>query len=145
MKELIKNEKGIVIKVRTQFPDKGRTQQHFKDQCDVNNIIKKYQQTGHLNHIAKTQGMYTDLPNSSTYFEAMTQVVKARDAFETLPSAVRKEFGNKPEGLLDFINDPKNYDQALKWGLIEKDTRRAPEPVVSQPKGGQPENSKPTT
>jgi len=124
MKKLIKNEKGITIKVQTIFPEseynKPRTKQAFKEQCDVNNIIKRYQNTGTITHIAKSQGMYTDLPNSTSYFEAMNQVLAARDAFDTLPSQVRKEFGHKPEALLDFLADPKNDEQAIAWGLRDK-------------------------
>jgi len=32
-------------------PLPSRTQQHLKDETDINNIIKKYDRTGLLNHV----------------------------------------------------------------------------------------------
>ena len=34
------------------------TEQAHKDECDVNNIIKKYDKTGLINHVSKISAMY---------------------------------------------------------------------------------------
>lgn len=117
MKEITKLPNGN-IRVRTINNEPSLTQQHFKEQCDVNNIIRKYQQTGNLTHLARQQGVYSDLSKQKDYFEAMNTVIKAQTAFDSLPSYIRKRFGNDPSQLLQFIEDPKNQDEGIKLGLF---------------------------
>lgn len=107
-------------KVQTIFNEPTKTQQQFKEQCDVNNIIKKYQQTGQLLHVARSQGVYTDLTNVGDYLESMVKITKAREAFDLLPSDVRKKFQNDPSELLSFLDKKENLEEAIKLGLIEK-------------------------
>ena len=45
-------------------------------------------------------------------------VVKAEEAFMTLPAVVRARFANDPAGIFTFLQDPANRDEAVKLGLI---------------------------
>nr|QJB19432.1 MAG: internal scaffolding protein [Microvirus sp.]QJB19673.1 MAG: internal scaffolding protein [Microvirus sp.] len=94
------------------------TQQQFKDECDVNNILKKYQQTGLLSHVVKTQGNFGDFSSVEDYQTSLHKVMIAQDNFELLPSELRSKFNNDPSKLIGFINDPKNKEDCLKYGLI---------------------------
>jgi len=47
----------------------GLTHQSFKDECDVNNIVRMYTETGMVNHLPRTQPQYADAPEID-YFEA---------------------------------------------------------------------------
>lgn len=95
------------------------TKQAFKDECDINNIMRKYQTTGLVSHFAKGEPKYGDFSNSVDYHEAMNQVLAAQDAFMALPSSIRARFSNDPGYLLDFVSDPNNRDEAVRLGLID--------------------------
>lgn len=118
MKIIEKLENGRV-RVHESFPNPSLTQQHFKDECDINNIIKKYKTDGEFTHLNRKKGVYADLSSATDYHEAMNTVIKAQDAFATLPSQTRSRFENDPSQLLAFINDEANYEEAIKLGLMD--------------------------
>lgn len=97
------------------------TQQHFKDESDVNNIIAKYQRTGLLTDPLKPStrqprfGDFSDLPD---YQSALAMVEEVDDAFMELPASVRKRFDNDPVKVAEFLSDPSNRDEAIKLGLV---------------------------
>lgn len=97
-------------------PDEGRTQQQFKDECDINNIMAKYQVTGVVDHVAKYDGQYGEIPEID-YHKAMTVIADANSMFEELPSSVRDHFNNDPAGFLKFCEDEENIDKLREWNL----------------------------
>jgi phage internal scaffolding protein len=103
----------------------GLAQQHFKDECDVNNILRKYQKTGLLDHVNRFQGDYADLSAVPDFQDSLNAVIDAQEAFMTLPSSIRKQFDNDPVQFLDFVHDPSNRDEMVKMGLA-----KAPAPIV---------------
>jgi len=44
------------------FTEPSLTRQSFKDECDVNQIVKRYTETGMINHIPRTTPRYGDAP-----------------------------------------------------------------------------------
>jgi len=44
------------------FTQPSLTRQSFKDECDVNQIVKRYTETGMINHIPRTKPQYGDAP-----------------------------------------------------------------------------------
>lgn len=123
------------------------TKQEFIKDCDINNIIKQFSQTGMLNHVRANQamGMYADLPDNLDFQNSMNLVRQAEDAFMTLPSKIREQFGQDPARFLAFVEDPANGDELIKLGLRERPTP-SPEPdtpaapvapaVPKEPPGG---------
>ena len=118
-------------------PDTGEfmpsmTKQSFKAECDVNNIIKSFKQTGMVQHINQraAAGAYLDLPEGIELQEALNTVAAAEAAFMSLPSKVRDRFGNDPEQFLNFLHDPKNEAEARELGLLNP---LPPEPAVVPP------------
>jgi phage internal scaffolding protein len=100
----------------------GLAQQHFKDECDVNNILRKYQKTGLIDHVNRFQGDYADLSDVPDFQDSLNAVIDAQEAFMTLPSSIRKQFGNDPAAFLDFVHDPDNRDEMVKMGLSKAPT-----------------------
>lgn len=104
------------------------TEQHHKDDCDINMIVKRATQTGIMPG-ASGQPQYLDCP-AMDYHQALELVREADGAFAGLPSEVRAEFGNDPYALLTAIelagsdDDVKGRLQEL--GVIET-------PVVETP------------
>lgn len=112
------------------------TKQSFKDECDINHIMLKYEKTNLLTHVNNSQGTYGDFTEISDYQDSLNRVLAAQQSFMELPAHVRKEFQNDPAQLLSFISDDKNYDKALALGLISQDKikqKPSTSPVVSSP------------
>lgn len=91
--------------------------QSDKDRCCVNKIMVKYRKTGVIDHLRPSQGRYGDFTNAGDFRMAMNIVARGKEAFEALPSAVRKRFNNDPAGFLNFVHDDKNHDELVKMGL----------------------------
>ena len=67
----------------TEYKD-GRTKQSFKDETDVNAIIKKHTRMGTLSHLEQWGGQYGDLADFD-FQTAQNQIAKANSMFEQLP------------------------------------------------------------
>lgn len=95
-----------------------RTQQHFKQETNINNIISKYKRTGYLPVIQNNQPMFGDFSRSADYHDMLTQVAIAKEAFEQLPVEIKKKFHQDPGKMIDFVLDKSNYEAAVEMGLI---------------------------
>jgi len=114
-------------RVQTTIEGASMTQQQFKSQCDINQIIKKYEKTGMISHINPNAGNYGDFSQIKNFSENLNMVISAQNSFDALPSEVRKRFGNNPTNLIDFVQNDSNYDEAIKLGLVK------PKPTITPP------------
>lgn len=125
MKKVTKN--GDRVRVATVNAEPSKTQQQFRDQCDVNLIIAKYKKTGEITHLARQRGIYADVSSITDYRDSLQKVLDAQSAFGTLPSHLRVRFANDPQRLLEFLQDPNNYEEGIQLGLLTpKPTANAP-------------------
>lgn len=113
------------MRVQIKFPDQGLTKQSHKDECDINQIMQKYQATGVLAHIKTHEPSY-GFATSDTYFESLQVVAQANTMFEELPSSVRKKFKNDPALFLDYVQDPENADSLRDMGLLNPEPDNPP-------------------
>ncbi len=104
-------------RVRIRFPKKGRTKQSFKDECDINLIMAKYQKTGALAHFNKFSASY-GFATSEDFASAMRTVTIAQDMFDGLPSSIRNRFANDPSQFLEFVQGADNREEAIELGLF---------------------------
>lgn len=117
------------------------TMQSMAAECDINNIVSKYQKTGLLDHVQKHGPQYGDMSSSHDFTEAMNLVTEAQSMFEELPSSIRKKFNNDPTEFLDFVAEPENRDEMVILGLLDAPTGSAePDPA---PAGDPPPNPEP--
>ena len=103
------------------------TEQSFKDQCDINNIVKQYERTGLMPHQRPNEPVYGDISDAPTFLEAQNIVVAGKEAFAALPAHVRDRFQNDPARYLAFMDNDENYDEAVKLGLVVKKASSAPD------------------
>lgn len=112
------------------------TQQHFKDEADINNILARYQRTGYLVdplNPGTRQPLFDDYSAPLDFVESQTLIAHANQAFELLPSTIRKRFNNSPLDLLQFLEKEENRDEAIKLGLVSQ-----PSPSSSPSPNGNP-------
>ena len=95
------------------------TQQHFKDECDINNILRQFNITGQLPE-QTISPRYGDFTGISDYHSALNQVIAAEDEFMRLPADLRARFENDPAQLIQFLDNYENYNEAVKLGLVNK-------------------------
>lgn len=107
--------KGIV------FPSDSLCQQHFRDECDVNVIVDRYVKTGELSHLAEVPPHFGDVSEVPTdLISAFAHVEAAEAAFMDLPSGLRKELGNDPSRLSEWLLNPENRNAAIQYGLLNQ-------------------------
>jgi phage internal scaffolding protein len=113
------------------FSKPSLTQQHFKDECDVNTIMSRYLKTGFLTDPLKpptSRPMFGDFSSALDFHNAQTIIAEAQQTFDSLPSFIRDRFNNDPAQLLAFLGDEKNKDEAIKLGIISPTPEEAPAP-----------------
>lgn len=107
-----------MARVQIFFEEPSMTKQSFKDECDINLIMKRFRLTGQItNSIEPSQMTYGDFSDVPDYRTALERVERAQDAFMSLPAEVRKRFDNDPGSFIDFALDSKNLDELSKLGL----------------------------
>lgn len=107
--------------------DPTRAQQQFKEDSDINTIVKRFGLTGQLpdNVRVPVEG---DFSNVTDYQSAMNVVRRAQESFMEMPADVRERFGNDPGKFVAFVNDKNNLDEARKLGIAVAAPVPAPAP-----------------
>lgn len=99
--------------------DPGKTQQHFKDEVDINTIVERFGLTGELPQVVQVP-QYADYEGIFDFQTAMNAVRHAQEGFMELPAKLRARFDNDPQKLLTFLGDEENREEAIKLGLVNK-------------------------
>lgn len=109
------------------------TQQHFKDECDINVIIARHDTTGlwcKPGDLAKVrQPIFDDFSVLPDFMDAQNFLNEAGDLFNALPSGIRRRFDNNPAELLEFLADPANASEAVALGLVSAPSEPVAEPA----------------
>jgi phage internal scaffolding protein len=111
---------GDRVRVVTEPVGESLTQQHFKKETDIVEIIKKHDRTGIIEHVARGVAQYGDYSEVNEYREALDMVNSATANFMSLPAELRKMFDNDPGAFFEFATDPKNEAKMQEMGLAEK-------------------------
>lgn len=114
------------------------TQQHFADEVDINNIVRRYgldvaMQPG------LEGGVFGDFTGITDYASAVERVSAAQSDFMRLPAEVRERFSNDPGTFLKFAEE--NPDAFLKMAELAP----PPPPAPAGPVPPAPVSSPPTT
>lgn len=104
-------ESGLVC------PDDSLAIQSAEEESNINTIVRRFGISGQLpDQVAMPRiGDFTDAPDFQT---AMNLVRKAQEEFVRVPAEIRARFSNDPQQFMNFFEDPANYDEALKLGLV---------------------------
>ena len=132
------NSKQPKVRPRLDFKkDKGRTKQEFRDECNINNILAKFQRTGRIEHMNKHQPTYGDATGGD-FAEAMRIVSHGLTLWEDLPSSLKEKF-KTVEGFLDYVSDPDNQGELPH--VLEGRPPAEPEPKAADEPAGESKES----
>lgn len=95
------------------------TQANFRDDCDINQVMARFEKTGVLTHVNEKKPGYGDFTGYTDYHQSMNAVIEAQDAFMTIPSKIRAKFNNDPGEFLEFAENPENQEEMVKMGLLD--------------------------
>ncbi|WNK14961.1 MAG: internal scaffolding protein [Microvirus sp.] len=110
--------------------DISLTQQHFAAECDINNIVARYAETGYLSDPllgSERQPQFGDFSTMGDYLESQSIIAEANQYFDALPSSIRNRFQNNPALLLQFMEMEENRDEAISMGLVNARVRVSPD------------------
>lgn len=108
------------------------TKQSHKAECDINTILRQYQRTGVIAHVAQGRPDYRDLPDVGDYQEALALVETAAAGFGDLPSGVRDRYRNDPARFLEAVQAGFDDDFLRSAGIL----RPARSEVRDEPASG---------
>lgn len=138
MKKTIKPNPNV-IPFRTHYSGYNRhafeclgdsmTQQQFAEECEIKNIMKKYDSSGFFDHINRNPAQYGDFTQVTDLAGAIDKINEAQENFMTIPSDIRKRFDNSAQKFYLFAQNPDNFDELIDMGLA---TQRVSTPVVEK-------------
>lgn len=107
-----------------------QTKQSFKDDTDINLIVKKHG----INAIKATaealnDGYYGDFSGVGSYADAVLETQRCEDQFNRLPAETRAAFNNNAGQLLRFVEDPANHQAGIDMGIFPGE-RTVPTPPI---------------
>jgi len=130
-RDLASDEAGLLCS------DVSLTKQEFKDDADINVIVRRFAVTGQLPQ-GVVAPVYQDFEGVFDFQSAMNILAGAESAFMAMPADVRYRFHNSPQEFVAFCSDDANRAEAERLGLVfrrsEGDAPAAPVP----PSGGVP-------
>lgn len=100
------------------FFEKSLTQQEFADECDVNNIMRRYAVTGTVPVYADRQPFYVDASDMPSFMDMQNILISARESFMSLPAEVRRQFDNDPIAFAEYAADEKNAAKLREWKML---------------------------
>lgn len=118
------------------FEDDSRTEQCFKDECDINNIVRQPNLgINPFSTISNRQAQFGDFSDMKDFHSAMNIVTKAQQEFEQMPSVIRRRFHDNPAEFMDFVNDENNIEEGIKLGIYERKPHTSVKSDVSADSG----------
>lgn len=109
--------------------DEGKTKQEFRDECDINVLMERYEKSGVISNLNTASPRYLDLGDAShlDLMHAMQVLNEAEASFMSLPAKVRAEFDNDAMAFVEFAENPDNIDRMREFGLVKpKEVEAAP-------------------
>jgi len=116
------------------FSGDSVTQQHFKNQCDVNQIVAAYEATGVDPYAHRAQQQNFGFATSKTFEQASREIAEVHSAFAALPSKERSAFANDPAQWIEAINTPAEIvEEIIDSAGPESPSEEAPTPPKTEP------------
>lgn len=106
----------VSFETRLVIDEPSLTHQSFKEECDINEIVRRFGLTGELPETPRPP-LVGDFTGISDYQTALNAVLKAQEGFMEFPAELRARFAHDPQRLMDFLANKENDAEAIKLGL----------------------------
>lgn len=113
--------------------DESLTQQQFKDECDIDCILRRYDQTGVLVDPLSERRLaqFGDFSNLPSFSEYQNRLAEVSEYFMSLPPDIRSNFANDVGTFIEAIGNPANESKLIELGILEKVSSDPSEPPVT--------------
>lgn len=101
------NRDAETIRTATFCPEETKTQQHFKEEQDINIIVARVLKTGVMPDIP-VPGQYADLSTQEDYHTMLNRIAETNGLFYKLDPELRAEYKNDPGAWLQDVNEKLN-------------------------------------
>lgn len=99
--------------------EEGMTQQQFKDEVDINTIVKRFNLTGQMPTGVRLP-TYGDFTGVDDYHSAMNALREAEQAFMAFPAELRDKFSNDPQKFLEYVEDESKLEESYELGIRQR-------------------------
>lgn len=111
--------KAEAIRTATKNTAPSKTQQHGKQEADINTIVDRFLKTGLLPNVP-VPPTYQNFGEVFDFQSAMNTIKAATDSFMALPANIRARFDNNPAkfvGYVDHCLETGDLDPLREMGL----------------------------
>lgn len=115
-------------------PGGSRAAQSFKDDCDINVIVRRAMRTGVWPNKRMEVPVFGDFTNIPDYRSAQQLIVETTEQFEKIPARIRERFHNSVDEFVAFVSNPENSEDVVKMGLGTKRAEKTADNAVLAPK-----------
>jgi phage internal scaffolding protein len=96
---------GYRNSVKLECKDKSRTKQSFVQETLIQNILRKYRQTGVISHSNQNPVQHGDFIGSMDYKSSLDRIAEVEEEFASLDADTRKKYENDPLVFLEAVED----------------------------------------
>lgn len=100
------------------------TKQSFAGACDVNEVMRRWEVTGVLDHVNTAQAIYLDCAGPDGLQDMFSRVADAEAKFMELPSEVRALVDNDASRFVEYLTNPENLEECRRVGILPKEEER---------------------
>lgn len=111
------------------------TKQYFKDECDINNVVNKFAQTGQIPNLNNMEPQYGNSPDMDLK-TALDSVFELKAEFANLTTQEKAQFSNNPEIYAQFLSDYAQSPESFYFDeTLEDDIplSKTPEKATQEP------------
>lgn len=125
-------------RVQIFFNDESLTRQEFKDECDLDLMLKRFKRTPEGRAaLANASGFaegaqFLDVSSIPDFQSARAQLAQANASFMALPAKLRRRFENDSAQFLDFVLNPANAEEVRELGLCKPKEQSPISPMESK-------------
>ena len=98
--------KAVSRETATICPEPTLAQQQFRDECDINVMLERFQVTGTMPQNVR-QPIAQDFIDAMDYQSALNALIEAEESFMQMPAKIRAEFNNDPGEFIRFFENDK--------------------------------------
>lgn len=100
--------------------DEDMTVQSFKNDVDINTIVRRFGVVQELPVGAPSAAAFGDFTGEADFHAMMNRVVEAQQGFGMLPARLRERFNNDPGKFMAYIHSSDNLEEAVELGILDR-------------------------